>query len=116
VIREDYDGAEPSPNHLAAENLLKLAVLLDDAQHAARAEDLLRAGSRMLETQSFACPLLLAALDLHDRGVMKFQVPAATDAKVLEKLRQTYLPRAVFAPGGGHEVIVCEGVVCRKFD
>ncbi|RPJ33162.1 MAG: thioredoxin domain-containing protein, partial [Verrucomicrobiaceae bacterium] len=31
VIREDYDGAEPSPNHLAAENLLKLAVLLDEA-------------------------------------------------------------------------------------
>ena len=31
VIREDYDGAEPSPNHLAAENLLKLAVLLDHA-------------------------------------------------------------------------------------
>ena len=115
VIREDYDGAEPSPNHLAAENLLKLAVLLDNPQHAARAEGLLRAGSLMLETQSFACPLLLAALDLHERGVMKFQIPAAVDAKVLEKLRTSYLPRAVFLPGDGNELIICEGVTCRRF-
>jgi uncharacterized protein YyaL (SSP411 family) len=116
VIREDYDGAEPSPNHLAAENLLKLAVLLDGPRHAARAGELLRAGSRMLETQPFACPLLLAALDLHERGVMKFQVPAAADAKVLENLRHAHLPRAVFAPGDANEVIVCEGVACRSFD
>ena len=85
VIREDYDGAEPSPNHLAAENLLKLAVLLDNPPHAARAENLLRAGARMLETQPFACPLLLAALDLHERGVMKFQVPEAADSERIGK-------------------------------
>lgn len=115
VIREDYDGAEPSPNHLAAENLLKLAVLLDNPDHAARAEELLQAGSRVLETQSFACPLLLAAFDLHERGVMKFQVPDAADAGVREKLRNSYLPRAVFSPGVGNEVIVCEGVSCRRF-
>jgi len=89
--------------------------LLDEADHSARAGLLLKAGSRMLETQSFACPLLLAALDLHERGVMKFQVPDAADAGVREKLRTTYLPRAVFAPGEGNEVIVCEGVTCRRF-
>ena len=115
VIREDYDGAEPSPNHLAAENLLKLAALLDRREHSARAMELLRAGSRMLEKQPFACPLLLAALDLHERGVMKFQVPAHADEKTLEKLRTFHLPRAVYAPGDGREVTVCEGVVCRRF-
>ncbi len=116
VIREDYDGAEPSPNHLAAENLLKLAVLLDHPQHAARAEELLLAGARMLENQAFACPLLLAALDLHERGVMKFQIPADADAGVMEKLRQLHFPRAVFVPGAGNDVIVCEGVSCRRFE
>lgn len=115
TIREDYDGAEPSPNHLAAENLLKLASLLDKPPYNTRAEDLLKAGSHMLETQSFACPLLLAALDLHQREVMNFQVPAKTEAETLEKLRKTYLPRGVFSRGGGHEVIVCEGTACRKF-
>ena len=115
VIREDFDGAEPSPNHLAAENLLKLAVLLDLPQYKMRAEALLCAGSRVLETQSFAAPLLLAALDLHERGVMKFQMPDSPAAGVLEKLRTTYFPRAVYAPGAGTAVTLCEGVTCRLF-
>ena len=115
VIREDYDGAEPSPNHLAAENLLKLAALLELPEYATRAEALLRAGSRVLETQAFAAPLLLAALDLHERGVMKFQMPEAPPEAVTEKLRRTYFPRAVYAPGLGNEVTLCEGLRCRFF-
>lgn len=116
VIREDYDGAEPSPNHLAAENLLKLAALLDSPDHAMRAEALLRAGSRVLETQSFAAPLLIAALDLHERGVMKFQVARSAPADVLGKLRHSYFPRAVFTAGAERdEVTVCEGLTCRLF-
>jgi uncharacterized protein YyaL (SSP411 family) len=115
VIREDYDGAEPSPNHLAADNLLKLSVLLEMPEYAKRAEALLRAGSRVLETQSFGAPLLLAALDLHERGVMKFQVPEAPAVEVLEKLRTSYFPRAVYERGGGNFVTLCEGVTCRIF-
>ena len=115
VIREDYDGAEPSPNHLSAENLLKLAALADRPEHAERAGKLLQAGARMMETQSFACPLLLAALDLHERGVMKFQVPEKADEKVMKRLQQTYLPRAVFTPGVSKALILCEGTTCREF-
>lgn len=115
VIREDYDGAEPSPNHVAAENLLKLAALLDLPDYATRAEALLRAGAAMAEAQPFAAPVLLAALDLFERGVVKFQVSPQADAAVLGKLRSSYLPRAVFAPGEGGEVIVCEGFACRVF-
>ncbi len=115
VIREDYDGAEPSPNHLAAENLLKLSALLDLPAYNKRAEALLRAGSRVLETQSFAAPVLLAALDLHERGVMKFQIPPSPDAAAAELLRTSYFPRAVHATGAGGDVILCEGVTCRKF-
>jgi len=116
VIREDYDGAEPSPNHLAAENLLKLAVLLDAAEYSVRAAVLLRAGSRVLETQSFAAPVLLAALDLHERGVMEVQVPTAAAGFMLEKLRTAYYPRAVFTQGEGPGVTVCEGGTCRRFE
>ncbi len=115
VIREDYDGAEPSPNHLAAENLLKLSVLAAEPAFAVRAEALLRAGSAGLEAQPFAAPLLLAALDLHGRGVVKYQVSAGADPSLLERLRSLYQPRAVFAPGEGSEVIVCEGMSCRRF-
>jgi uncharacterized protein YyaL (SSP411 family) len=115
VIREDYDGAEPSANHLAVENLLKLAALLDEPAYQVRAEALLRAGSRALETQTFAVPLLLAGLDLNERGVMKFQVPSAASSTVLEKLRTSFLPRAVFTGSDGGEVTLCEGFTCRIF-
>lgn len=115
VIREDYDGAEPSPNHLAVENLLKLAGLLDSAALSDRAESLLRAGSVMLERQPFAAPVLVAALDLHQRGVMKFQIPAAAPAEVLEKLRTSFHPRAVYTDGSGSDVILCEDKVCRSY-
>ncbi len=115
VIREEYDGAEPSPNHVAAENLMKLAVLLDFPDYAKRAEALLRAGSRLLETNTFACPLLLAALDLYERGVMKFEVPPEVDAVDLENLRESFFPRAVHTVAPGKEITVCEGVVCRPF-
>ena len=114
VIREDYDGAEPAPNHVALENLLKLAVLLDLPEYEKRAEALLRAGSRALETQPFAVPLLLASLDLHERGVMKFQVPPVIGAQEAI-LRTSYFPRAVFTPGTGNEVILCEGMACRPW-
>ena len=116
VIREDYDGAEPSPNHLAAENLLKLACLLDNANHLARAESLLRAGTQTLETQPFAAPLLVAALDLHQRGVMKFQIPPAAPPDALDKLRATFLPRAIHTPTHtGTTITLCEGVTCREY-
>jgi uncharacterized protein YyaL (SSP411 family) len=116
VIREDYDGAEPSPNHVAADNLLRMAALTGHEPYAKRAEALLRAGSSGLEAQPFAAPELLAAFDLMERGVMKYQVPDETDARTLRKLHSIYQPRAVFAPGQGTSIIVCEGMTCRVAD
>ena len=65
----------------------------------------------MLETQVFAAPVLLAALDLHERGVMKFQVPPGG----LVMLAKHFLPRAVFEKAPGDELLVCEGTTCRLF-
>jgi uncharacterized protein YyaL (SSP411 family) len=115
VIREDYDGAEPCPNHLAVENLLKLGALLDNAAFLERAETLLRAGRATLENQIFAAPLLLAAYDLHQRGVMKFQVPPDLAPALSQKLRRTFLPRAVHTTGQGDSILLCEGSTCRIF-
>ncbi len=113
-IREDYDGAEPAPNHAAAENLLKLAESTGNPELAKRAEALLRSGARTLETQPYAAPVLLAALDLHQRGVMKIQVPQAPDGRDIELLRTSYFPRAIFDRTPGAETLVCEGNTCRK--
>jgi len=113
VIREDYDGAEPAANHVAAENLLKLAMLLDEPAYAKRAEAMIRAGARTVDTQPFAVPVLLGALDLLRRGVVKIEVRGEPLSALAESLRRTWIPRAVWtkSPGDG-DVIVCEGQVC----
>lgn len=115
VMREDYDGAEPSPGHVAAENLLKLAILLDRPEFATRAEAILRAEARVAATQTFSVPVLLSALDLLERGVMKIELCGTPSGDLDDLLRTQYLPRAVFvrSPGAG-EVIVCEGMICRR--
>ena len=113
VIREDYDGAEPAANHVAAENLLKLSMLLDEPAYAKRAEAILRAGARTAEAQAFAVPVLLGALDLRDRGVVKIEVKGTPAPELAEALRRTWVPRAVWTRSAGDgEVIVCEGQVC----
>lgn len=115
TIREDYDGAEPSPNHVAALNLLKLAVLTDTETFSKRAESLLRAGAGTLAKQVFAAPVLLAAHDLHNRGVQHFQLPETGYAETLARLTGTHRPRAVFTAHDGDKILLCEGMSCRIF-
>jgi uncharacterized protein len=63
-LKEDYDGAEPTPNSMAVFNLWRFGqlfhndVLIDHARHAVRAL------SSRLEAQPFAMPLLLAGAAL----------------------------------------------------
>ncbi|WP_367874718.1 thioredoxin domain-containing protein [Luteolibacter sp. Populi] len=112
-IREDYDGAEPAANHVAAENLLKLALLLDEPAYGKRAEAILRAGARAAEAQPFAVPVLLGALDLLRRGVVKIEVRGEPSPDLGEALRRAWIPRSVWTCSAGDgDVIVCEGQVC----
>ncbi|WP_193211034.1 thioredoxin domain-containing protein, partial [Luteolibacter marinus] len=111
AIREDYDGAEPAANHVAAVNLLQLATLLDEPAYAKRAEVILRAGAKAIETRPFAVPVLIAALDLHQRGVVKIEVRG--EPGFAAALRETWLPRAVWTRSEGDgDVVVCAGQVC----
>ncbi len=115
TIREDYDGAEPSPNHVAALNLLKLSALTGNEAFAKRAESLLRAGAGTLAKQVFAAPVLLAAHDLHNRGVQHFQLPESNYAESLARLTGTHHPRSVFTPHDGDKILLCEGMTCRIY-
>ena len=115
-IHGHHDGAEPAPNHVAAENLLKLAVWCDEPCYAARAHKLLDGGHRAFGTSPFAAPVWLAACDLRERGVTEVKVPTAADPAVVRRLHAAYFPRAVFMPGESGEVIVCEGTVCRRLE
>lgn len=115
TIREDYDGAEPSPNHIAALNLLRLAILADSETYAKRAESLLRAGATVLEKQAYSAPVLLTAHDLHSRGVSHFQIPEKDYSKTLARLTSTHRPLAVFESHKGDDILLCEGMTCKIF-
>jgi uncharacterized protein YyaL (SSP411 family) len=99
-LKEDYDGAEPTPNSVSVLNLWRFGqlfhndVLVDHARHAVRPFE-----SR-LAAQPFAMPLLLVGaallksppltLILHSPGA---QHPAL--APLLAEARRRYVPRLV---------------------
>jgi uncharacterized protein YyaL (SSP411 family) len=62
-MKEDYDGAEPSPSSIAALNLVRLAQLTNDAKLRERAEQTLAAASEQMTNLPSAAPQMLCALD-----------------------------------------------------
>jgi hypothetical protein len=62
-VKEDYDGAEPSGNSVAALALLKLAAITDRKEFREAAEKTLRLFAARLEQAPQAVPYLLQALD-----------------------------------------------------
>jgi len=63
-MKEEYDGAEPSPNPFAVMNLLRLAQMTAKAAYAERAEETLRAFGADPQRLSQTMPAMLSALDL----------------------------------------------------
>ena len=62
-MKEDHDGAEPSPNSIAALNLLRLAQVTDDKALHDRAVKTIGAFADQLERMPSTLPQLLCALD-----------------------------------------------------
>ncbi len=61
-MKEDYDGAEPSANSVAALNLIRLSRMLGDASAAAKAERIFALSAGILASMPSAVPQLLVAL------------------------------------------------------
>ena len=109
-VREDYDGAEPAPNHMAAIHLQKMAVLCHEPNYQTRAEALLRGGSPLMQQNPYAAPVLLAALDLHHRGIVHWKIP-------LTESISGYRPRVVMTQDKDViATLICEAQHCRTFD
>jgi uncharacterized protein YyaL (SSP411 family) len=99
-LKEDYDGAEPTPNSVAVLNLWRFGqiyhneVLLDHARHAVRA-----LASR-LEAQPFAMPLLLVGASLLDTPPIHLIIHSPSRehpglAPLLAEARRRHLPQMV---------------------
>ena len=98
-IKEDYDGAEPSPNSLAALNLARLSAMLDQQAYADEAKKIITLFGTTLESNPSAVPMLVLAADFVHRG--KQQIVLAGDAAspefqaLLRVIHGRLLPTAV---------------------
>ena len=99
-LKEDYDGAEPTPNSVAVLNLWRFGhiyhndVLIDHARHAVRAL------SSRLEAQPFAMPLLLVGASLLDTPPIHLIIHSPGRdhpglAPMLAEARRRYLPQMI---------------------
>ncbi len=99
-LKEDYDGAEPTPTSVAVFNLWRFSqlyhneVLLEHARHA------VRACAPRLDAQPFGMPRLLAGAALLETRPLQLILHAADPAppglaELLAEARRRYLPQLV---------------------
>ena len=104
-IKEDYDGAEPSPNSLAALNLLRLGKVLDRQPWTTQAGQLLRLFSEPLKNSPSSVPVLTLALDfetLGNRQIVLAGDPATPEFQaLLKEARSRFLPHTVLLHADG---------------
>lgn len=106
-IKEDYDGAEPSPNSLASLNLVRLSAMLAKDEWKKQAEKIFALFGNTLQSTSSSVPVMAMAFALDHRG--KQQVVLAGDSGTPEfqalaaSVRKRFLPNAALlhADGGG---------------
>lgn len=124
--KEDYDGAEPSGNSVAALALLKLAAITDNKHYKDAAEKTLQHFASRLGEFPQAVPHMLLALDflLHEP---KRAVLVGKDDHLLHAIHSVYQPNKVVLSNSGPvedfaktlpsknapEVFLCSGTACQ---
>ena len=104
-IKEDYDGAEPSPNSLAALNLVRLSDLLAQDSYKQQADKIFTLFGTTLKDSTSSVPVMAIAFDLHHRG--KQQIVLAGDSATPEfkalanHLHRKFLPNAALLHADG---------------
>ncbi|MEA3187211.1 MAG: hypothetical protein QOD99_1041 [Chthoniobacter sp.] len=139
-MKEDYDGAEPAPNSIAALNLLRLAQMLDDELAREEAMRTMRAFAGQLSRTPSALPQMLVAFEFSltaPRQIVIAGNPDAADTSaLLREIHAHFLPHKIvlladgdagqqwlsekvefikrLAPVGGKATaFVCENYVCK---
>ncbi|MFZ4764528.1 MAG: thioredoxin domain-containing protein, partial [Roseimicrobium sp.] len=106
-VKEDYDSAEPSPNSVAALNLLRLGHLLAREDLRLRGEQVLRLFGKGLERSPFSMPVMVCALDYLRHGETEIVLAGVRGEPGFEALatdvRRRSLPHAVVLHADGGE-------------
>ena len=108
--KEDYDGAEPSGNSMAALLLLRLAQFTDRASYRDAAEKTLQLFGDHLRKAPSTVPQMLCVLDFYLSKPKQIVIAGKSDAAdtqaMLHAVREHYLPNAI--------VIVADGGDSQK--
>ena len=101
-MKEEYDGAEPSPTAVSVLNLLAFAHLTGEESAARRVEQTLAGFGHHATRMGRAVPMLLAAISTYHVGMPQIVVVGDRDrTKPLhDVIRRHYLPTAVVIPAG----------------
>ena len=95
-MKEDYDGAEPSPNSIAALNLQRLSQLTDSPALREQAEKTIHAFAEQLSRSPTAMPQMLCALDAllarHQQIVIAGPREDTGTQSLLREVHRHYLP------------------------
>jgi uncharacterized protein YyaL (SSP411 family) len=106
-LKEDYDGAEPSPNSVSALNLLRLAQMTGNDSHRSRAEKTVAAFSAQLTKMPHAMPQMLVALDFLLAKPLQIVLsgkPGAPDTRaLLREAHRFFIPHKVLLLADGGE-------------
>ena len=105
-MKEDYDGAEPSPNSVALLNLLRLAQMLDSVECGQKADKIVAAFSQTLTRMPHALPQMMSALEFHigkpKQIVIAGRAGAPDTQSVLRDIHSRFTPNKtlLLADGG----------------
>ncbi len=106
-LKDDNDSAEPAASSVAAQNLSRLAALLNEADLETRARKTIAAFSAQLSHFPSAMPQMLVAHDFLDGGATQIVIAGKRDDQrtqaLLREIRGRFLPRAVVISLDGDE-------------
>ena len=96
-MKEDYDGAEPTPSSVSVLNLLQLSHLVEDAAWPDRTERTLRLFGTRLEQMGRGVPMMAAALSAYLAGMQQIVVVEGDSGgdELRRAIAMRYLPFAV---------------------
>ncbi|BFZ02902.1 hypothetical protein BsWGS_05940 [Bradybaena similaris] len=104
-MKEDQDGAEPSPNSVSALNLLRLSTILDIPHWREMAERIFKVFAKRIEKSPVAVPELVSAVMLYHSSPKKIIIVGdqiSEDTKGLIKtVHKYYLPHKVVLVSDG---------------
>ncbi len=106
-MKEDYDGAEPSPNSTAALNLMRLARMTGRADFEEKAGRTMRAFGQQLESMPMALPRMLVAVDFALSKPLQIVLAGdagADDTRALAgEVARHYIPNKVLMLADGRD-------------